>query len=206
MIQSKCKICRRLNEKLFLKGDRCYSQKCAMVKRAYAPGQKPKRTRRRPSEYSRQLTEKQKLKKMYNLREAQFKKYVIKVLNQRSEKASDNLISLLESRLDSVVFRLGFGFSKIQAKQLVSHGSFLVNGKPVNIPSYQLKEGESIKLKTQKRKNKNIESFKSLMKQKPVDWVEFDPEKMEGKITHFPTLEEVSPPVKIQAIFEFYSK
>ena len=206
MNQSKCKICRRLNEKLFLKGDRCYTQKCAMVKRAYAPGQKAKRPRGRPSEYAKQLAEKQKLKKMYNLREAQFKKYVTKVLNQKDQNASDNLVGLLESRLDSVVFRLGFGFSRIQSKQLVSHGHFLVNGKPVNIPSYQLKEGEVIALKVQKRKNKNIESFKNLMKQKRVDWIELNVEKMEGKMIHYPTLDEVSPPVKIQTIFEFYSK
>ncbi len=206
MNQSKCKICRRLNEKLFLKGDRCYSQKCAMVKRAYAPGQKSKRPQKRPSEYAKQLAEKQKLKKMYNLRETQFKKYVYKVLRQKAENASDNLIALLESRLDSVVFRLGFGFSRIQAKQLVSHGHFLVNGKPVNVPSYQLKEGEVIALKPQKRKNKDLASFKNTMKQKRVDWIELDVEKMEGKMTHFPTLEEVSPPVKIQTIFEFYSK
>ena len=206
MNQSKCKICRRLNEKLFLKGDRCYSQNCAMVKRAYAPGQKAKRTRGRPSEYAKQLAEKQKLKKMYNLREAQFKKYVTEVFRKKSENATDNLISLLESRLDSVVFRLGFGFSKIQAKQLVSHGHFLVNGKQVDIPSYQLKKGEVIALKPQKRKNKDLEGFKNLMKQKRADWIEFDIEKMEGKMTHFPTLEEVSPPVNMQAIFEFYSK
>jgi len=206
MNQSKCKICRRLNEKLFLKGDRCYSQKCAMVKRAYVPGQKGKRRLKRPSEYAKQLIEKQKLKKMYNLRETQFKKYVTKVLGKKFKNASDGLIALLETRLDSTVFRLGFGFSRIQARQLVSHAYFLVNGKPVNIPSYQLKKGEIITLKPQKKKNKNIESFKNLMKQKRVDWVELDVEKLEGKITHLPTLEEVSPPVKIQTIFEFYSK
>ena len=206
MNQSKCKICRRLNEKLFLKGDRCYTQNCAMVKRPYVPGQKAKRKTGRPSEYSKQLSEKQKLKKMYNLREAQFKKYVYKVLKKKDENASDNLIAFLESRLDNVVYRLGFGFSRIQARQLVSHGFFLVNGKHVNIPSYKVKKDEVIALKETKRKRKNIESFKNLMKQNRVDWVELDAEKMEGKMTHLPTLEEVSPPVKIQAIFEFYSK
>ena len=206
MNQSKCKICRRLNEKLFLKGDRCYTQNCAMVKRPYVPGQKGKRKIGRPSEYSKQLSEKQKLKKMYNLREAPFKKYVYKVLRKKNENASDNLMASLESRLDSVVFRLGFGFSRIQARQLVSHGFFLVNGKNVNIASYKVKKDEVIALKLSKKKCKNIESFKNLMKQDRVDWVELDAEKMEGKMTHLPTLEEVSPPIKMQTIFEFYSK
>ena len=206
MNQSKCKICRRLNEKLFLKGDRCYTQNCAMVKRPYAPGQKGKRKIGRPSEYSKQLSEKQKLKKMYNLREAPFKKYVYKVLRKKNENASDNLMASLESRLDSVVFRLGFGFSRIQARQLVSHGFFLVNGKNVNIASYKVKKDEVIALKLSKKKCKNIESFKNLMKQDRVDWIELDVEKMEGKMTHLPTLEEVSPPIKMQTIFEFYSK
>ncbi len=206
MKSAKCKICRRLGEKLFLKGDRCYSQKCAMVKKSYAPGQKGKRRKGRPSEYSKQLTEKQKLKKSYNLRETQFKKYIAQVFKERTENASDRLVHLLESRLDNVVFRLGFGASKIQARQLVSHGYFLVNGKPVNIPSYQLKEGEIVSLKPNKKNKKIIENLQKTIKQKKVDWIKFNPEKMEGQMTRLPTVEEVSPPANIQAIFEFYSR
>jgi small subunit ribosomal protein S4 len=206
MKKPKCKICRRLGEKLFLKGDRCYSQNCAMVRKPYAPGQKGTRRKGRPSEYGKQLAEKQKIKRIYDLREAQFKKYIAKVFKERSENASDRLINLLESRLDSVVFRLGFGNSRGQAKQMVSHGYFLVDGKSVDIPSYQVKKDEIISLKPSKEKKKIITELKEAKAKEKVSWVDFDSEKMEGKMIHLPTLEEVSPPVNIQAIFEFYSR
>ncbi len=206
MKKPKCKICRRLGEKLFLKGDRCYTQKCAMIRKPYPPGQKGTRRKGRPSEYGKQLKEKQKLKRIYNLREAQFKKYIAKVFKEKSENASDRLVNLLESRLDSVVFRLGFGLSRNQAKQLVSHGFFLIDGDSVNIPSYQVKEGQTISLKPNKKEKENIKEFKKRMENNQVDWIEFDLEKMEGKLIHLPSLEEVSPPVNIQAIFEFYSR
>ena len=143
MESSKCKICRRLGVKLFLKGERCLSPKCPMVKRPYPPGQKRKRRKGSPSEYAIQLGEKQKLKIWYNLAERQFKNYIKKVLEKRAriEDAASELIRILESRLDNVVFRLGFTPSRAQSRQLVSHGFFLVNGKPINIPSYSLKQG-----------------------------------------------------------------
>jgi len=206
MLKPKCKICRRLGEKLFLKGDRCYSQNCAMVKKPYPPGQKGTRRRGRPSEYAKQLTEKQKLKNIYGLREAQLRKYIARVFKEKTENASDRLINLLETRLDSSVYRLGFGLSRSQARQLVSHGFFLVDEKPVDIPSYHLKKEQIVSLRSQKRKKKVIKSFKKRMKSEKVPWVHFDLKKMEGKIIHMPTLEEVSPPVNIQAIFEFYSR
>ena len=158
MSDSKCKICRRMGIKLFLKGERCVTQKCQMVKKPYPPGKKGKRRPTPLSEYGRELREKQKLKNLYNLKERQFKNYVKRVLKKRGkvENASDLLIKILESRLDNVVFKLGFTVSRSQARLLVSHGYFLVNGKPTNIPSRQLKKGDIISIKPQKIKNRGL--------------------------------------------------
>ncbi len=207
--KAKCKICRRLGEKLFLKGERCTSPKCAMVKRAYPPGQKRKRRAGPPSEYAKELREKQKLRNWYNLEERQFKNYVKEVLRKRGKvkDGSALLIKMLESRLDNVVFRLGFCPSRAKARQMVSHGYFLVNGKPMNIPSHQLKKGDIISLRPQKTKKKIIKEIKTLLKKHKVpSWLRLDAEKLEGKVTGIPTLEEVSPPVEISTIFEFYSR
>jgi len=210
MINSKCKICRRAGTKLFLKGERCFSQKCAMVKRPYPPGKKGKRRPIPLSEYGKQLREKQKLKKWYNLRERQFQKYVREVLSSHKKTEKDPaelLIKILESRLDNVVFLLGFASSRSQARQLISHGHFLVNGKSVNIPSYQVKKGEIIALKPQSLK-KNI--FKDittkLKKQKIPSWLEFNLQKLEAKVVGEPSLKEAAPPVEISVIFEYYSR
>ncbi|MFQ6049764.1 MAG: 30S ribosomal protein S4 [Candidatus Paceibacterales bacterium] len=210
MTDTRCKICRRLGVKLFLKGERCLLPKCAMIKRPYPPGQKRKRGRRGSlSEYGKELKEKQKLKNWYNLGERQFKNCVKKVLEKRGkvEDAPALLIKALESRLDNVVFRLGFASSRAQARQLVSHGFFLVNGKPINFPSHQLKKGDVIYLKPQKIKKgifKNLKS--SIKKHKTPSWLELNVEKLEGKIIEAPSLEEVAPPVDIPTIFEFYSR
>ncbi len=209
MTNSKCKICRRLGVKLFLRDERCLSQKCPMVKRPYPPGQKRKRKPSPLSEYGKELREKQKLKNWYNLKEAQLKKYVKEVLKSRGkiEDPVSLLIELLENRLDNVVFRLGFAASRSQAKQLVSHSYFLVNGRAVNIPSYQVKKDDIITLKPQKLK-KNIFrnlSFK-LKKQKIPSWLKLDIEKLEGKVIARPSLEEAVPPVEISSVFEYYSR
>jgi small subunit ribosomal protein S4 len=209
MKEAKCKICRRLGVKLFLRGEKCFSPKCPMVKRPYPPGQKGKRRLSPPSEYARELREKQKLKKWYNLEERQFKRYVKEALAKRGkvEDASVYLIQKLEKRLDNVVFRLGFAQSRDQARQLVSHGHFLVNGKPVNIPSFSLKVGDVISLKPQKTKKVIFKDLKSkLKKEKIVSWLSLDVEKLEGKIIAEPKVEEIAPPVEVSAIFEFYSK
>ncbi len=205
----KCKICRRVGEKLFLKGERCYSPKCAMVKRAYPPGQKKKRRRSRPSEYAKELREKQKLRNWYNLREKQFKNYIKGILAKggKVKDASALLIQMLEFRLDNVVFRLGFTLSRTKARQLVSHRFFAVNNRPTNIPSCQLKKGDVISLKPHKAGKKIIKEARALMKkQSPPSWLQLNTEKLEGKIVGVPTLEEVAPPVEISAIFEFYSR
>jgi len=209
MEKGKCKICRRAGVKLFLKGEKCFSTKCPMIKRPYPPGPPGKRRKGPPSEYAKQLRQKQKLKAIYNLRERQFKKYVKEVLEKRGKvaDASETLIKILELRLDNVVFRLGFAKSRAQARQLISHGHFLVNGRPVNIPSFRVKKGDVIKLKPQKTKKVIFEQLKILLKnQKTPSWLKLDPEKLEGEVIGEPTLKEVAPPVEISTIFEYYSK
>lgn len=210
MVNPKCKICRRSGTKLFLKGERCLSPKCAMIKRPYQPGQKGKRRLAAFSEYGKELREKQKLKKWYNLRENQFRKYVKEVLSiglRKKKGLADFLVEILESRLDNIVFRLGFASSRAQARQLVSHGYFLVNGKPVNIPSYQVKEGEVLSIKPQCLKKKIFKDISSkLKKQKFPSWISFDFKNLEAKITGKPSLQEAAPPVEISTIFEYYSR
>ncbi len=209
MSDSKCKICRRLGVKLFLKGERCVTQKCQMIKKPYPPGKKGKRRPTPLSEYGRELREKQKLKNLYNLKERQFKKYVKGVLKKRGkvENASDLLVKILESRFDNVVFKLGFIASRSQARQLVSHGYFLVNGKPTNIPSRQLKKGDIISIKPQKTKKTVFKDIKSIVKKSKIpSWLEFNVDKMEGKLKEEPTLEDIIVPVEISSIFEFYSR
>lgn len=209
MQTNSCKICRRAGAKLFLKGDRCYQQKCAMVRRSYAPGKKGKRRTRSSSEYGIQLLQKQKLKRFYNLREQQFKNYVKKVLAKKSEKAdlSGQLISILESRLDNTIFRLGFASSRPGARQLVNHNNFLVNGKPVNIPSYQVKQNDIIAVAPGKAKNKYFTNLaNSLKTHKTPSWLTLNADKMEGKVSGAITIEEIEPISDIGTIFEFYAR
>jgi len=208
-IGAKCKICRRVGEKLFLRGERCLSPKCAIVKRAYPPGQKRKRRKGPLSEYGKELREKQKLRHWYNLEERQFKNYVNKILKKKGgvKDASGLFIKMLESRLDNVIFRLGFVLSRAKARQLVSHGFFLVNGKTMNFPAHQLKKGDVVKLKPEKSKKEIAKQFKNLVKkQTPPSWLKLNPEKLEAKVVGEPTPEEAAPPVEIAAIFEFYSR
>lgn len=209
MKDSKCKICRRLGTKLFLKGDRCFSAKCAMVRKPYSPGPQKKKKSSPLSEYGKELREKQKLKEFYNLREAQFKKYVKEVLSYQAkgEDIGNLLIKKLECRLDNVIFRLGFAVSRAQARELVSHKHFLVNGKIVNIPSYQVKKGDVIAVKPQSLNKAIFQNLsQKLKKQKIPSWLSLNLPKLEAKVINEPSLAEVSPPVEISAIFEFYSK
>ncbi len=208
MTNPKCKICRRLGVKLFLKGEKCLSPKCLMVKKPYPPGKKSER-RRTISEYGKELREKQKLKNWYNLRERQFKKYVKGVLKKQGkvEDTGSLLVKKLESRLDNVVFRLGFAASRIQARQLVNHGHFLVNGRKNDIPSCQIKKGDIISLRPNSLSKPIFKNLQPVLKKyKPPSWIELNAEKAEGKITGEPSLEEAALPVEISAIFEFYSR
>ncbi len=209
MQNSKCKICRRIGTKLFLKGDRCVTPKCAMIKRDYAPGMKAKKVRKNFTEYGKELREKQSLKKWYGLRERQFSNYVKKVLDRRGkvEDAGALLIASLENRLDNVVFRAGFASSRSQARQAVTHGHFLINGKRIDVPSYAVKKEDVVSLRPQSaQKNifKNLDS--ALKKQTSPSWIKVDADKLEIKITGEANLEEAMPPAEISSIFEYYSR
>lgn len=215
MVKADCKTCRRLGTKLFLKGEKCFSPKCPMLKRPYPPG---KRRRRRVnlSEYNRELREKQKLKNWYNLRETQFKNYVKEVLKKRGrppkgkavrEDTPTLLIQKLEGRLDNVVFRMGFANSRPQARQLISHGHFLINNRKVNIPSRQVKKGDKISIAKKSQGGNIFKDLPVLLKKKQIpSWLSIDAKKLEGEVKSLPTLEEVAPPVEISMIFEFYSR
>lgn len=209
MTNDKCKICRRAGQKLFLKGERCFGQKCAAVRRPYAPGKKGKRRTKNLSEYGRELREKQSLRNWYGLREQQFKNYVRATLAKKgkAENLGLMLMKSLESRLDSVVFRLGFATSRVLARQLVSHNNFLVNGKPVNIPSYQVKKGDVIVVAPRKVKKVYFQGIlPGLKKHKAPTWLVLNADKMEGKMTDEMKMEEINPPGEIESIFEYYAR
>jgi len=180
-----------------------------MTRKPYPPGAKKKRKGRSLSEYGKELKEKQKLRNWYGLEEKQFKKYVKEVLEKRggTEDAGALLIKKLESRLDNVVFKLGFSSSRSHAKQSVSHGHFLVNSRKVDIPSYSLKKGDVVALSQKSQKKASYQNLPNILKKyAPPSWLQLDAEKMEGKIIGEPSLAEVSPPAEISVIFEFYSR
>ena len=209
MQYDQCKTCRRLGQKLFLKGDRCFSPKCALAKRAYAPGPQKKRKGGNPSEYKKSLVEKQTLKKWYGLSERQFKRYVQETLEKmdKVDNVSAELIRKLERRLDNVIFRLGFAKTRAMSRQLVSHGYFLINGKPVNIPSYQVKKDDLIGIKEHKKSKGVFKQLVEELKRKEIPaWLSLDKNKLEAKTTGEPNLDEVKPPAEISLIFEFYSR
>lgn len=209
MRYDQCKTCRRLGQKLFLKGERCSSPKCAMIKRAYAPGPQKKKRGGTPSEYKKSLSEKQTLKKWYGLSERQFARYVEETLAKmgKVDDVSAELIRRLEKRLDNVIFRLGFAKSRSQARQLVSHSYFLINGKPVNVPSYEVKKNDIIAVKENKKQKGVFKNLSEELKRKETPaWLSLDKKKLESKTLGDPNLDEVKPPAEISLIFEFYSR
>ena len=179
-----------------------------MIKRPYPPRKKGKRRRSSISEYGRELREKQQLKLWYNLRETQLRKYVKEVLEKKGKvETADLLIKKLESRLDNLIFRLGLASSRPQARQLVSHGYFLINGKKVKSPSYQAKKGDKITISPPKKEKKFLQNLtSSLKKYQPPPWLKLDKGKLEGEVVGEPTLEEAKPPAELSSIFEFYSR
>ncbi len=200
-----CRLCRRENTKLYLKGDRCYSDKCSYERRSYAPGQHGQ-ARTKYSDYGIQLREKQKVKRMYGLLERQFKNYFKRAERQKGITGT-NLLILLERRLDVVVFRLGFANSLAQARQLVRHNHFLVNGKKVNIPSYLVKVGDVIEVKEKSRQVPPIvEALEALPRRGVPGWLELDKENFRGTVKTYPTREDITMPIKEQLIVELYSK
>ena len=200
-----CRLCRREGQKLFLKGDRCYTQKCAMECRAYAPGMHGQ-NRSKTSEYGQQLREKQKAKRYYGLLENQFRNY-FELAERRPGQTGENLLAILESRLDNVVYRLGFAMSRAEARQLVSHGHFTVNGRKVNIPSYLVKPGMVISLKDS---SKSLEKIKANVEanafRQPPKWLEYDANNMIAKVTAVPASEDIDLPIEEHLIVELYSK
>lgn len=204
LLSAKCKQCRREGKKLFLKGDRCYGVKCAMVKRPYAPGQHGQERRMRVSEYCLQLREKQKVKRIYGLPEKQFHGYYLKADRMKGNTGS-LLVTLLERRLDNVVYRAGFGASRNQARQLVNHGHFLVNGKKVDIPSFMVKEGDVVSIKNPKTPFfANVtETIKAAQ---GVNWLNVDAQKLEAKMSAVPTHQDADIDVNIHSVVEYYAK
>ncbi|MFH1462228.1 MAG: 30S ribosomal protein S4 [bacterium] len=206
---SKCKICRRLGVKLFLKSEKCLSSKCPMIKKPYPPGPKGTKRRRSLSEYGAELKEKQKLRNWYNLEERQFRKYVKETLGARRkvEDTASLLIKTLESRFDNVVFRLGFAPSRFAARQMISHRHLLVKGRPINISSYLVKKGDIIKVSEKSVKKNLFRNLPSILKKhKSPSWLQLNIEKLEGKVTGEPSLDEALPPAEISSIFEYYSR
>ncbi len=202
-----CKLCRREEAKLFLKGDRCYTNKCALERGASLPGKGGKTTRvRKLSTYGIRLREKQKMKKYYGLLEGQFKNYFQKAERKKGI-TGENLLELLERRLDNVVYRSGITKSRGHSRQLILHSHILVNGRPVNIPSYQLKVNDVIEIK---EKSKNIMEFKEIKEGKielnVPSWLEFDPENLRAKVLRFPSKEELNLPVDEKLVVEYYSR
>jgi len=198
-------LCRREGLKLFLKGDRCYSEKCAFERREYAPGDHGQ-MRKKPSDYGVQLRAKQKIKRMYGLLEKQFHSYFEKADRQKGITGT-NLLVFLERRLDNMVFRMGFASSRTEARQLVRHYHFSVNGRKVNIPSYLVKVGDEIEVREGSRKVSTIiEALESVARRGIPQWLTLDKGNFKGAVRMFPTREELTMPVQEQLVVELYSK
>lgn len=202
---SQCRLCRRENLKLFLKGERCYTDKCAIERRQYAPGQHGQR-RSKYTEYGEQLREKQKVKRIYGILEQQFRNY-FKKSAQKKGITGENLLTYLESRLDNMVCRLGFAASRNEARQLVRHGHFLVNGSKVNIPSYLVRPNDTIQLREKSQKNEKIKEALDIASRRGIpQWLELDKENFSGKVVSLPAREEITMPIQEQLIVELYSR
>ncbi|KPJ50760.1 30S ribosomal protein S4 [candidate division TA06 bacterium DG_26] len=203
---ARCKLCRREGEKLFLKGEKCFGSKCAFEKRAYPPGMHGKTKRRRPQGFGLQLREKQKAKAVYGVLERQFRRF-FRTASKKKEATGEVLMSLLERRLDNVVQKLGFAPSRASARELISHGHFLVNGRKVDIPSYLLKPQDVIMLR---ERSKGISLIKaSLDRTDPKvlpAWISLDKDTLQGTVERLPTREEITTPIQERLIVELYSK
>ena len=201
-----CRLCRRENLKLFIKGDRCYGDKCAFERRPYGPGQHGQRRGGKLSDYQLQLREKQKVKRIYGILEKQFRKYYY-TAEKKKGITGINLLLLLESRLDNVVYRMGLAGSRNQARQLIRHSHFTINQKKVNIPSYQVKVGEVIEIKEKSRKVPLfMEAMETVVRRGIPTWVELDKDNFRGTLKALPTREDLTMPIQEQLIIELYSK
>lgn len=205
-LDAKCRQCRRVGEKLFLKGERCFSAKCAIVKRNYPPGVHGGKGRTRQTEYGLQLQEKQKAMKEYRLLEKQFR-LTFERAQQLTGNAGENFFKLLESRLDNTVYRLGLSASRDLARQLVTHGHVLVNGKKVTIPSYRLKTGDVVKIKESSRRKKVFSNLGEKLKKATLpSWLDLNAAELSGKVLHLPKETDLPQNINPQMIVEFYSR
>ena len=201
-----CRLCRREDAKLFLKGERCYTDKCGFERRAYAPGQHGQARKRKMSNYGEQMREKQKVKRIYGIAERQFRGYYYKAARMKGV-TGENLLVLLERRLDNIVYRFGFASDHAEARQLVRHGHFAVNGKRVNIPSYLVRSGDVVTVGERSKKIKRIEeSLASVERRGVPSWLELNKEAFSGKVKAMPAREDFTMPIREQLIVELYSK
>jgi len=201
-----CRLCRREDLKLFLKGDRCYTDKCGFERRAYAPGQHGQARRRKLSNYGEQLREKQKVKRIYGIAERQFRGYYYKALRLKGV-TGENLLVLLERRMDNIVYRLGFASDHAEARQLVRHGHFSVNGKKVNIPSYLVRPRDVVQVKEGSQKIARINEALAAVDRRGVpQWITLDKDNFRAAINQLPSREDVTLPIREQLIIELYSK
>ena len=198
-----CRLCRREGTKLFLKGERCLSKKCAMEKRPVVPGQHGQ-GRKKVTEYGRQLREKQKVKRAYGILEKQMHAYYVEA-ERVSGVTGETMLSLIERRLDNVVYRMGIGASRAEARQIVNHGHICVNGKKVDIPSYQVKKGDEISVKENKTEKEPIKALKGIKIVMPK-WVEFNTESLKGTVVALPTREDIDAEINEQLVVELYSR
>ena len=203
--ESVCRLCRREGGKLFLKGTRCYSKKCSFERRPTPPGQHGVR-RRKMGEYGIQLREKQKMRRIYSVHERQFKRYY-EDATRRSGVTGEYLLRLLETRVDNVVFRMGFATSRAQARQLVSHGHFTINGRGTTVPSHQVGEGDHVEVREASRKSNYFKNAREAMRgaQRP-DWLSVDPDKLSGSVTAMPRRDQMPAELNEQLVIEYYSR
>lgn len=200
-----CRVCRREGLKLFLKGERCYTDKCAIERRAYAPGQHGQR-RKKTQEYGLQLREKQKIRSTYGILEKQFRRY-IGMAERMKGVAGENLLVLLERRLDNTVYRMGFSVSRSEARQMVLHGHFLVNGRRVNVPSYLVKQGDEVSVApASKTIDRILQSVESAERRGLAEWVNLDKKNLAAKMVSYPLREQLTMPMHEQMVIELYSK
>ena len=201
-----CRLCRRENLKLFLKGDRCYGDKCAFERRPYAPGQHGQRRGGKLSDYQLQLREKQKVKRIYGVLERQFRRYYYQAEKQKGITGT-NLLVFLERRFDNTIYRMGFANSRNQARQLIRHNHFLINDKRVNIPSYSVKVGDTVEVKEGSREATSIaEAMETVVRRGIPNWIELDKGNFKGKLLAYPNREDLTMPIQEQLIIELYSK
>ncbi|MCX7896433.1 MAG: 30S ribosomal protein S4 [Rhodocyclaceae bacterium] len=205
-LDPKCRQCRREGEKLFLKGEKCYTDKCALERRSYAPGQHGQKSGQRLSGYGQQLREKQKIRRLYGVLERQFRK-IFAEADRRKGQTGENLLQLLESRLDAVAYRMGFGASRAEARQIVRHNGVLVNGKRVNIPSYQVRPGDVVELTEAARAQLRVKAAMEAAESRGFpSWIEMDVKAGKGVFKSYPARDELPPTLKEGLVVELYSR